>query len=124
MLQRLTLAMPRNMEADIDPDALVVTTVRLPGSLRDELAKQAAKNKRTVSSEIVKRLADSLAEQPQQHVVTQLRNSAAHAAPRAAEIRSAYQAPRSNDHEATLLMLYNQLTAERQLALLTLLRGG
>ncbi len=91
------------------------TGVRLPPSLRDELMRQASINSRSLSQEITQRLLASLEEA---------------AAPRAAKgpmslVQTSEPAARylpSTDAHRQLTALFDALTPDKQLALLTLLR--
>lgn len=113
------------MDTESPADSLVVTTVRLPSDLKDALAKQAAGNQRTLSSEIVKRLTDSLNPADVSKRARELRNKVANDAIGLGvqDANGTYIGGRNNPHEAMLLMLFAELSPERQLALLTLLRG-
>lgn len=83
------------------------TSVRLPTELRNALTRAASANTRTLSSEIVKRLTDSVREDlPGSLTVPAVAaNGETHTA-----------------QEARLLKLFRRMDPERQLALLTLLK--
>jgi hypothetical protein len=90
------------------------TTLRLDPELRDELMRQATINGRSLSKEIELRLRDSLA-------------AAGRAYTSAPPVRAEEAPPKAqraalSDHQRQLLSLFDTLTPDRQLALLTLLR--
>lgn len=116
--------MPRHMDTEAEADSLIVTTVRLPSDLKHDLARLASVNKRTLSSEIVKRLSDSVSGEVSKRA-TQLRNHVVHHPGAGVDDGNGNQfGGRDNPYEQALLILFAQLSPERQLALLTLLRGG
>lgn len=103
----------------------IPTSVRLSADLRDRLAREATKNQRTLSHEIVKRLTDSLSPTDSSKRAMEMRGAVLHGnmAVGVNDIAGTYGDARHTAHEAILLTLFAQMSAERQLALLTLLRG-
>lgn len=92
------------------------TGVRLPSELRDVLVRQAFVNGRSLGQEITIRLRASI-EGPQS---SQPRREPS-AALTTGEPPAAFQQPPPTDSQRMLLALFDALTPDRQLALLTLL---
>lgn len=92
------------------------TGVRLPSDMRDQLLRQAAINGRSLGQEITIRLRDSLAPQTAQQQAKS-RATAVHTG----ESPAPFQNPQPTDSQRMLLALFDSLTPDRQLALLTLL---
>lgn len=84
------------------------TTLRLPPSLRTALQREAAINGRSLSQEITTRLLESV--QPAHGTATVLHTGEAVPA-----------APPPSDAQRRLVVLFNALSPEQQLALLTLI---
>lgn len=104
-----------------DPEeTTVVTTVRLLTELRDELAKHAAANQRSLSAEIVKRLRDSLDAEALGFKPAEFRKQvqAETATRNQLTAGTSYAVPQAS----VMLALFERMSTERQLALLTLLR--
>ncbi|MFN3303159.1 MAG: Arc family DNA-binding protein [Roseateles sp.] len=104
---------PATADATVPP-----TSVRLPSELRDRLIKAAARNSRTLSAEIVRRLWESELPQPE-------KAPAPTGGPRhyVNDQQAAQVVAAQTLSERRLLELFNQLSPERQLALLTLLNA-
>ncbi len=88
------------------------TGVRLPPGLRDALVREAAINGRSLNAEILFRLSTSL---------SGLGAAALAAVGTVREAQASYSVEMPESHRQ-LLALFNALTPDRQLALLTLLR--
>lgn len=101
--------------------AFIPTSVRLPADLRDTLTREATKNSRTLSHEIVKRLTDSIAPMRPGSPARAARDAVMHGVEE--RMPAGYGKP-TTEHERVLLMLFAQMPPERQLALLTLLNGS
>lgn len=90
-------------------------TIRIEPDLRDRLAREAFANGRSLSQETAMRIKASFeAEEP-----TALRKPAQ--VVHTAEPGAAFQQPQPTDSQRMLLALFDALTPDRQLALLTLL---
>lgn len=103
--------------SDLDSNPAVPTGVRLPGDLRNALAREASINRRTLSAEIVARLSASLRKDDE---------SSRGGAPQAAgDNTPAYLADRASmsSEQRLLLRLFDRMEPAQRLALLTLLKG-
>lgn len=96
------------------------TVVRLRPELRTELLRCALENKRSLSKEIGIRLRNSFTP-PQAPPVTTTYQAHTSQGPLIADDRAPGAAP-LNDHDRALLTVFRQLSPEKQLSLLTLLK--
>jgi hypothetical protein len=97
------------------------TVVRLRPELRAELLRCALENKRSLSKEIGIRLRNSFAPPPSAQQPTTTYQAHTSQGPLIAEDRTPGAAP-LNDHDRALLTVFRQLSPEKQLSLLTLLK--
>lgn len=115
------MARPRLPEGERAAD-IAPTGVRLPPALRDALVREATIHRRSLSQEITQRLQASFARPVKAGVAETSPAIYDTGKGSGAALLAAAQHAQLNEHERLLLSLFQSLSPEKQLALLTVLR--